>query len=188
MSEGAMGRIVVAAPLATAEKLEGILAAADLKPDAVYAAGADALAAVRREGAVMLTTWRLADMTGAELAKRLGDAYDVLMIVPPDYEETPDNPALTLHNPVSPDALLQSVRAMRHCHGRLNELRDKTQKLERTLEERKVIDRAKGRLMDALHLTEAEAHHRIQKRSMDTGRRLAEVAQEILDAEDVSAW
>ena len=136
----------------------------------------------------MLTTWRLSDMTGAELAERLGDAYDVLMIVPPDYQEKPDNPALTLHNPVSPDALLQSVRAMRYCHGRLNELRDKTQKLERALEERKIIDRAKGRLMDALGLTEAEAHHRIQKRSMDTGKRLAQVAQEVLDAEDVTAW
>ena len=188
MSEGAMDRIVVAAPVATAEKLQGILASGDLKPDAVYAAGADALAAARSEGAVMLTTWRLSDMTGAELAERLGDAYDVLMIVPPDYEETEDNPTLTLQNPISTDALLQSVRAMRYCHGRLNALRHKTQKLERALEDRKVIDRAKGKLMDALGLTESQAHHRIQKRSMDTGRRLAEVAQEILDTDDVSAW
>lgn len=188
MYEGAMDRVVVAAPAATAEKLEGILAAANIKPDAVYAEGAEALAAVRSEGAVMLTTWRLADMSGQELAERLGDAYDVLMIVPPDFEETAGNPALTLQNPVSPDALLQSVRAMRYCHGRLNALRSKTVKLERALEDRKVIDRAKGRLMDALGLTESQAHHRIQKRSMDTGRRLADVAQEILDAEDVTAW
>ncbi len=188
MSDGTMERIVVAAPTATAEKLQGILSAANLKPDAVYAAGAEALAAVRREGAVMLTTWRLSDMTGSELAERLGDAYDVLMIVPPDYQETPGDSALALRNPVSPDALLQSVRTMRYCHGRMNELRFKTHKLERALEDRKLIDRAKGRLMDALGLTEAEAHHRIQKRSMDTGSRLAQVAQEVLDAEDLTAW
>ena len=145
MSDGTMERIVVAAPTATAEKLQGILSAANLKPDAVYAAGAEALAAVRREGAVMLTTWRLSDMTGSELAERLGDAYDVLMIVPPDYQETPGDSALALRNPVSPDALLQSVRTMRYCHGRMNELRFKTHKLERALEDRKLIDRAKER-------------------------------------------
>ena len=50
------------------------------------------------------------------------------------------------------------------------------------LEERKVIERAKGRLMDQLHLSEAEAHYRMQKTSMDTGRRIIDIAREILDA------
>ena len=52
----------------------------------------------------------------------------------------------------------------------------------RALEERKLIDRAKGKLMDTLHLTESEAHYRIQKASMDSGRRIADVAREILDS------
>ena len=36
--------------------------------------------------------------------------------------------------------------------------------------------------MDTLHLTESEAHYRIQKVSMDSGRRIADVAREILDS------
>ena len=35
---------------------------------------------------------------------------------------------------------------------------------------------------DTLHLTESEAHYRIQKASMDSGRRIADVAREILDS------
>ena len=64
----------------------------------------------------------------------------------------------------------------------MQQLRARAEKLSRTLEERKLIDRAKGKLMDTLHLTESEAHYRIQKASMDSGRRIADVAREILDA------
>ena len=125
-------------------------------------------------------------MTGAELAKQLGEAANVLMIVPGDYaEDTPEN-VLTLRNPLSPDALVQAVRTMGHCAARMHSLREKCEKLDRQLKERKVIDRAKGKLMDALHLTEKEAHYRMQKKSMDTGRRIAEIAQEILDSEEIA--
>ncbi|MBQ7051572.1 MAG: ANTAR domain-containing protein [Clostridia bacterium] len=49
------------------------------------------------------------------------------------------------------------------------------------LEERKIIERAKGRLMDQLKLSESDAHYRIQKRSMDMGRRIVDIAREILE-------
>ena len=49
-----------------------------------------------------------------------------------------------------------------------------------------IYERAKGRLMDLLHLSESDAHYRIQKKSMDSGRRIAEIAQEILDSEEIA--
>ena len=188
MSESVRSRLVIAAPTPTAQKLQSILAGASLKPDAVYAAGQEALACVREEGALLLTTWQLPDMSGEDLADKLSDAYDVLMIVPGDYAERPGDGALTLHNPISEDALIQSVRAVTHCRARMQKLRGKVHKLEHTLEVRKAVDRAKGRLMDELRMTEAQAHHLIQKRSMDTGRRIVEIAQEIIDAPDTSAF
>lgn len=48
------------------------------------------------------------------------------------------------------------------------------------LEARKLIDRAKGLLMDKHGLKEGEAFRVLQKRSMDTRRTLVEVAKEIL--------
>ena len=41
--------------------------------------------------------------------------------------------------------------------------------------------------MDTLHLSEAEAHYRIQKQSMDSGRRIADVAREILESAEIAA-
>ena len=180
------GRLVIAAPQGVVKKLQGILASAQIEADAVCFTGQEAIELLSEQEALLLTTVKLDDMAGAELAKQAGEAASVLMIVPGDYDEAAADNVLLLHNPLSPDALVQAVRTMSHCAARMHALRAKCEKLDRQLRERKVIDRAKGKLMDALHLTEKEAHYRIQKKSMDTGRRIAEVAQEILDSEEVA--
>ena len=186
MGEPRKDRFVIAASEAVAGKLTGILANASITPDAVAYTGEEALAACA-EGALLLTTYTLGDCMGAELAQKLGETSDVLMIVPQDHaDEAPEN-VITLRNPISQDALVQAVRAGLHYHAKLTALRAKADKLARTLEERKVIDRAKGRLMDTLHISEAQAHHHIQKKSMDSGRRIVDVAQEILNAESLEA-
>jgi len=179
-------RLVIAAPQGVVKKLQGILDAAQIGADDVCFSGQEALDLLSGQEALLLTTVKLDDMTGEELAKRAGDAVSVLMIVPGDYEESVPENVLLLRNPLSPDALIQAVRTMSHCAARMHVLRQKAEKLDRQLKERKVIDRAKGKLMDVLHLTEKEAHYRIQKKSMDTGRRIAEIAQEILDSEEIA--
>ena len=89
-------------------------------------------------------------MTGEELASRLGEAADVVMIVPQDYEGEEAENVIMLHNPISQDALVQSLKTLAHCRLRMQQLRARAEKLSRTLEERKLIDRAKGKLMDTL--------------------------------------
>jgi len=181
-------RLVIAAPSGVVKKLQSILDTAGIGADAVCFSGQEALEILQGEEALLLTTVKLDDMTGAELARQAGDTVDVLMIVPGDYDEAAADNVLLLRNPLSPDALVQAVRTMVFCSERMIALRAKVEKLERTLEDRKVIERAKGRLMDALKLSESEAHHCMQKKSMDSGRRIADVAREILEMKDVSAF
>ena len=52
----------------------------------------------------------------------------------------------------------------------------------RALEERKVIDRAKGIQMKAKRLTEAEAYALLRKAAMDQGRKVADVAGALVTA------
>ena len=188
MSETTMERLVIAAPENVAARLTGILNAAGIAPGNVCHAGEEALQTVGQGGALLLTTYRLPDMEGEELARRLGESAEVLMIVPQDYASGggAEN-VLTLSNPISQDALVQAIRAMAHCCARMDKLRSRADKLEHTLEDRKIVDRAKGKLMDTLHLSEADAHYRIQKQSMDTGRRIADVAREILESAEIAA-
>ena len=188
MTDPMTSRLLIAAPHGVAMKLRDILATAQIVPTAVLSTGEEALAALEDEEALLLTSWRLPDMTGAELVRKAGSA-SAMMIVPGDYDpaELDGAQVLTLHNPISQDALIQAVRTMSFCANRMQALEQKAQRLERQLAERKVIERAKGRLMDALHLSESEAHYRIQKKSMDTGRRIVDVAQEILDSVEIAS-
>lgn len=52
--------------------------------------------------------------------------------------------------------------------------------LKDALESRKVVERAKGVLMEAHGLSEAEAFHRIRKSSMDSRKSMKEVAEAVL--------
>ncbi len=53
------------------------------------------------------------------------------------------------------------------------------------LQDRKVIDRAKGLLMQRQGLSEKLAYEKLRKAAMDKGLRLGEVAQRILDVADL---
>ncbi|GAC1606575.1 MAG: hypothetical protein NVS3B2_14270 [Ramlibacter sp.] len=53
------------------------------------------------------------------------------------------------------------------------------------LSQRKLIDRAKGLLMERQGLTEQQAYDKLRKAAMDRGLKLAEVAQRIVDAADL---
>ncbi len=64
-------------------------------------------------------------------------------------------------------------------------LRAQVKSLEESLETRKIVDRAKGILMDTQSLKEADAFRRIQKLSMDSRKSMREVAEAILLAHQV---
>ncbi len=64
-------------------------------------------------------------------------------------------------------------------------VREQVKTLEESLETRKIVDRAKGVLMDAQGLKEADAFRRIQKLSMDSRKSMREVAEAVLLAHQV---
>jgi len=59
-------------------------------------------------------------------------------------------------------------------------MRQEVEDLQHALETRKLVDRAKGVLMDTQDLSEAEAFRRIQKMSMNTRRTMKDVAEAII--------
>ena len=65
-----------------------------------------------------------------------------------------------------------------------SELEKEVGDLQETLETRKLVDRAKGILMDSQGLTEQEAFRKIQKMSMNSRKPMKEIAQAIVLAQD----
>ncbi|MCM5678351.1 ANTAR domain-containing protein [Schlegelella sp. S2-27] len=74
-----------------------------------------------------------------------------------------------------------ALARFQHEEGLRRELADaRTQ-----LQDRKVVDRAKGILMSRHRCNEQDAYERLRKASMDKGLRLADVAQRVIDVADM---
>ena len=74
------------------------------------------------------------------------------------------------------------------CISRFNavaRLQDELDRAKTALEERKVIDRAKGILMQAKGLTEEQAYTLLRKTAMNEKRKLAELAQAVVTASEL---
>jgi len=87
-----------------------------------------------------------------------------------------------LVKPFRESDLLPAIEAARARHAELQALRDEAGSLRDALEARKLIERAKGLLMEKDGLSEAEAFARLRGASQQTGRPLREVAQAVCAA------
>jgi response regulator NasT len=99
-----------------------------------------------------------------ELVERAREAGVMGYLVKP-FRETEVTPAI--------EVALARYDEMRTLEEEVTDLSDQ-------LETRKLVDRAKGILMDSKGLTESEAFRRIQKMSMNTRRPMKEIAEAIV--------
>jgi len=65
------------------------------------------------------------------------------------------------------------------------ELRNELEEVRNQLAERKVIERAKGQLMERQQCTEEQAYSKLRRLAMDRNLKLVEVAQRMLDVADL---
>lgn len=90
-----------------------------------------------------------------------------------------------LVKPFSESDLEPAIEVALSRFEELRALDAEVERLSEALEVRKLVDRAKGILMDAQKLTESEAFRKIQKMSMDTRRPMKDIAQAIIITHEV---
>jgi len=78
-------------------------------------------------------------------------------------------------------AIEVAVRRFRQIQGQAKEIED----LREALETRKIIERAKGILMDRHHLTEDEAFKRIHFQARNQNKKMRDIAQSIITAAEL---
>jgi two-component system, response regulator PdtaR len=97
-------------------------------------------------------------------------------------EQARDAGALAyLVKPFQRSELIPAVEIALGRHREMRALHDQTQTLEDQLETRKLVDRAKGILMDAHDMSESEAFDWIQKRAMNTRVKARDVAEQVIE-------
>ena len=91
-----------------------------------------------------------------------------------------DYGVLTLSRPCTSKDIFQSMKLLLATQARLKKLEKKTAKLEEKMDEIRLVNRAKGLLMDNLKMTEAEAHRYIEKAAMDNCEKKSVIAKNII--------
>lgn len=96
-------------------------------------------------------------------------------------EQARDAGALAyLVKPFQRSELIPAVEIALGRHREMRALHDQTQSLEDQLETRKLVDRAKGILMDNHGMSESEAFDWIQKSAMNTRVKAKDVAEQVI--------
>ncbi len=90
-----------------------------------------------------------------------------------------------LVKPFKPSDLPPAIEVARRAFERFVALNRDIVDLQERLEARKVLERAKGILMESLKISEAEAYRRIQQQSMNNRKSMKEVAEAIILAQAV---
>jgi two-component system, response regulator PdtaR len=85
-----------------------------------------------------------------------------------------------LVKPFREEDLLPAIAAARARHAELEALRDEAESLAEALATRKVVERAKGLLMEREGLTEQEAFARLRRASQVSGRPMKVVAEALI--------
>ena len=129
---------------------------------------------------------------GIEAAERITQARPIPIILLTAYSEAQlveraaqANISAYLMKPVSEEDLLPALTLALTRFKQFQALRQEVVDLREALEARKVIEKAKGILMRRLDLTEEEAFRRLQRQSQEGNRKLAQVAEAIVVADQM---
>lgn len=135
----------------------------------------------------------LPDLDGLKASARIMESHPLPIIVltshqdPETVERAKEAGVMAyLLKPVREDQLRPALEVASARFREFMAVRVQNQDLQRTLEARKVTERAKGILMEREGLSEGEAFRRIQKFSMEKRRPVVEIAEAILLSEEVA--
>jgi AmiR/NasT family two-component response regulator len=140
---------------------------------------------------LVITDIRLPDMNGLDAAAEIYSIEPVPIIVisafhdPELIERAERNHVLAyLVKPIKQQDLEPTIAIALSRYHELHTMRQEADNLRQALDDRKIIERAKGLLMKRAGLDEPEAFRRLQKLARDKNQKLIEIAQIIVTAEE----
>lgn len=141
---------------------------------------------------LVISDVRMPDMDGIEAATRLASLTPVPIILISAFhdEETigraeADHILAYLVKPIKANNLEPAIALVMRRFEQFQDLRREAATLKQALEDRKIIERAKGRLMQQAHLDEAEAYRRLQHAARSMQKKLVDAAALYLSMDDL---
>lgn len=140
---------------------------------------------------LVITDIKMPDMDGLEAANRICAARPVPIVIvsayhDPEYIEraSREHVLAYLVKPITDDNLMASITIAMGRFRELQALLTETESMKRALEERKLIERAKGILMTRAALSEPDAFRRLQDLASTKHEKMAQIARGIITADE----
>jgi two-component system, response regulator PdtaR len=140
---------------------------------------------------LVITDIKMPDMDGIDAATLIYRNGPIPVILVSAYHDPEfirraeaDHILAYLVKPIKQADLEPAIGIAMRRFGQFQALRKETSDLKQALEDRKVIEKAKGILMKKAGLDEHDAFRRLQKLASDKNRKLIDIAQMILTAEE----
>jgi two-component system, response regulator PdtaR len=131
-------------------------------------------------------------MNGIQAAKTIKERFQIPVVIVSGYsDETLISEAANagvfsyLIKPVTKQNLAPAIEVALKNHTEYHKVIEESDRLKKELEERKLIERAKGILMDRKKLSEPEAMKKLQKMSSERNLKLINIAKEIINANEL---
>ena len=136
---------------------------------------------------VVILDIKMPGMDGIQVAREIAATEDTAVVIITAFsqreliDEAVDAGALAyLVKPYQQSDLVPAIEIARRRYQEMRELTDQAKTLEDRLKARKVIEKAKGLLIDGASLNEDEAFRFIQTRAMSERKTMLEVAEKII--------
>jgi response regulator NasT len=141
---------------------------------------------------LVLMDLNMPGLNGVEATRRIMEERPVPIIVLTAYsDDKAVNDALDagacayLVKPIVGEQLIPAIKAAVTKFGELVDARQENSNLKDALETRKLVERAKGVVMERKRMTEAEAFRHMQKMSRDKCQTMKQTAVEIIQADSI---
>lgn len=164
----------------------------------VVGEAADGLSALKmirsRQPDLLVIEAVLQGMNGLEVAKILHeDKLAPVLVITSKYTQAMLEKAKEarvgslLLKPVEETMLMSAIELTLANYKEIVKLENKIEELKETLESRKLVEKAKGILMETMGLSENEAFKRMQKQSMNKRISMRQVAEAVILAQNLKA-
>lgn len=177
-----MNKVIVVFPKKeTAMNIRNLLVRGGIQVAAICTTGAQVMKFVDvMEEGIIICGYKMVDMMYSDIRAYLPSTFEILLVATPDkWRDGLAEGVIGLSVPIKVYDLLNTVEMMIENMERAAKKRRK-EKRYRDPKHQKVIQEAKELLMGRNHMTEEEAHHYLQKSSMDSGTNIVETAYMVL--------